>query len=471
MMSPDEYRSFDALGLAELVRKRQVTPAELLETAATIVDALNPKINAVVHRMEAHAKQRLSEQPPSGPLAGVPFFVKDLATHCKGEPTRNGSRLFADFVADFDSDLTRRYRAAGLVIIGKTNTPEMGPVCTTEPLLHGPTRNPWDLARSPGGSSGGSAAAVACGMVPAAHGSDSAGSIRIPASDCGLFGLMQSRGRISAGPAGDPLGVGRPHVMTRSVRDSAVLLDVSSGTLPGEPFSLPPPTRPFLDEVGAPVEKLRIAYAPASPSGEPVDPECLTAAETAARLCEQLGHHVEQVTPPVSIEPILESAPLLCLLRLRLDARARQRGRPLTPDDLEKTTWALYEYAGTVRGVDYAQAVTRVHDVAFALGAFFRNYDLLLTPVTARPPVPLGTFDMNRMSFDEYMRELYVLHMPFTRQFNFSGGPALSIPIHMTADGLPVGVQLGADVGRDDLLFRIAAQIETARPWRRLSPA
>jgi Asp-tRNA(Asn)/Glu-tRNA(Gln) amidotransferase A subunit family amidase len=302
--------------------------------------------------------------------------------------------------------------------------------------------------------------------VPAAHGSDSAGSIRIPASDCGLFGLVATRGRIGMGPAGDPLGVGRPHVITRSVRDSAAFLDASAGPYPGEPFQPAPPARPYLEEVGVPPGRLRIGYAPKSPSGERVDPECAAAAEAAARLCASLGHVVEEVTPPVPIDPILAAAPLVCFLRTRLDARARERGRPVGEGDLERTIQAIYDYAGGVTGELYFRAVQAVHDCAFRLGAFFRNHDILLSPVLANPPVPLGTFDMNRMSFDEYMTDLYVKHMPFTRQFNFSGGPAMSVPLHVTAAGLPVGVQFGADVGREDALFRLAAQLEAAKPWR-----
>ncbi|MGH2362402.1 MAG: amidase [bacterium] len=470
MLSVSEYRAKDAVGLAELMKKREVSPAEVLEAALALVSSCNPGLNAIVHLMEGDARRAIGDLP-AGPLRGVPFLLKDLGTHCRGHPTTNGSRLFANFVAAADSEITRRYRSAGLVILGKTNTPEMGMCCTTEPILHGPTRNPWDHSRSPGGSTGGGAAAVIAGIVPVAHGTDSAGSIRIPASNCGLFGLMPSRGRVSTGPMGDPLAVSRPHVVTRSVRDSAVLLDVSAGPLPGEPFAAQPQSRPYIQEVGAPVSGLRIGYARESPSGERVDPECIEACELAAKLCESLGHRVEAVRPPIPIDPILQAAPLLCFLRSRLEMRARELGRHLAPDDVETTTWAILEYARTVTGTDYVRAADRVHDVAFRLGTFFESHDLLLTPVLADPPLPLGTLDMNRMTFDEYMTKLYVRHMPFTRQFNFSGGPAMSVPMHMTKENLPVGVQFGADVGREDILFRLAAQIEAAKPWHHLRPS
>lgn len=466
MLSTRDYLAHDAVGLAALIRRGEVTAGEALEAALMLADERNPRLNAIIHRMDEEARRALAGGLPDGPLRGVPFLLKDLGVPLKGQPMTNGSRLYADYVPQFDAELTRRYRAAGLVIFGKTNTPELGMCCNTEPVLHGPTRNPWDLGRSPGGSSGGASAAVAVGIVPAAHGSDSAGSVRIPASDCGLFGLMATRGRIGMGPAGDPLGVGRPHVLTRSVRDSAALLDASAGAFPGEPFQPAAPARPYLQEVGAPPGRLRIGYAPLSPSGERVDPECLAAAMDAAKLCAGLGHVVEEVAPPVPIDPILDAAPLVCFLRSRLEARARERGRPIGEGDLERTLMAIYEYAATVSGADYFKALQAVHDCAYRLGAFFRDYDVLLSPVLANPPVPLGTFDMNRMSFDEYMTDLYVKHMPFTRQFNFSGGPAMSVPLHLTPGGLPVGVQFGADVGREDLLFRLAAQLEAARPWR-----
>jgi Asp-tRNA(Asn)/Glu-tRNA(Gln) amidotransferase A subunit family amidase len=466
MLSTRDYASHDAVGLADLVRRREVAPLEILEAALRLADERNPRLNAIIHRMDDEARRAIAAGLPDGPLRGVPFLLKDLGVAMKGQPMTNGSRLFADYVPAFDAELTRRYRAAGLVIFGKTNTPEMGMCCNTEPLLHGPTRNPWDLSRSPGGSSGGASAAVAAGIVPAAHGSDSAGSVRIPASDCGLFGLMATRGRIGMGPSGDPLGVGRPHVLTRTVRDSAALLDGSAGAFPGEPFRPAPPARPYLEEVGAPPGRLRIGYAPKSPSGERVDPECVAAAEDAAKLCAELGHAVEEIAPPVPIEPILAAGPLVCFLRSRLEARAKERGRPISEGDLERTLRAIYDYAGGVTGEQYFRALQAVHDCAYRLGAFFRDYDILLSPVLANPPVPLGTFDMNRMSFDEYMTDLYVKHMPFTRQFNFSGGPAMSVPLHLAKGGLPVGVQFGADAGREDVLFRLAAQLESARPWR-----
>jgi Asp-tRNA(Asn)/Glu-tRNA(Gln) amidotransferase A subunit family amidase len=278
----------------------------------------------------------------------------------------------------------------------------------------------------------------------------------MPASDCGLFGLMPSRGVVPYGPDGDALEISRAHVLTRSVRDSAAILDASGASAGG-----------YLRAVTEPADaRLRVAFAVDSPSGVAVSEKCKSATRLAAGLCEQLGHHVEEVAPPVSIEPILGAAPLLRRLRLKLEADARNLGRDLSAESFEKTTWAILEYASTVSDAQYQTALACIDEVARALASFFKRYDVLLTPVLVNTPVPLGTFDMNRMSFDEYMTRLYVEHMPFTRQFNFSGGPAMSVPMDVTDDRLPIGVQFAADVGRDALLFALAAQIERARPWR-----
>ncbi len=464
-----DYGSHDAIGLAGLIARKQVAAGEVLEAAIEWIEALNPTLNAVVHKMYDSARQTIAAGPPAGPLGGVPFLLKDLYAWCKGAPVGNGSHLYDGFVADHDFTVVQRYKAAGLVILGRTNTPEFGLNASTEPVAYGPTRNPWNLKRSAGGSSGGAAAAVAARMVPAAHATDGGGSIRIPAANCGLFGLKPNRARNPAGPdVGEGWsGLACGHVVTRSVRDSAALLDATSGPAPGDPYSAPPPARPFLAEVGADPGKLRVALCKSPASGTPVHPECVKAAESAAALCAELGHHVEEASPDYDWQGLRWAMSVIIGANLRngIDARLAQLGRELQQGDVERIT-ALWAEAGarhTAR--DYARALVIVHGVGRRFGAFFERFDLLLSPVLAEPPLPLGATGMMGNDLDAYNERLFRL-IPFTPQFNVTGGPAASLPLHWTADGLPVGVQLGADFGGEATLFRVAAQLEAARPWR-----
>jgi amidase len=468
-----EYVAYDALGLGELIARKQVTPQELLEAAIERIEAVNPRINAVVQKMYDQGSAAIRDGLPSGPLSGVPYLMKDLYAWQKGARIGNGSRIYDGFVADHDFTLVERYKAAGLVILGRTNTPEFGLNAATEPVVNGPTRNPWNLERSAGGSSGGAAAAVAAGMVPAAHGTDGGGSIRIPAANCGVFGLKPNRGRNPAGPdVGEGWsGLACGHAITRTVRDSAAFLDASSGPAPGDPYWAPPPARPFLQEVGADPGKLRIALARTTISGVPVHAECVRGVDAVAKLCEELGHRVEEAMPEFDFNglrwamDVIISASLRNALDLRLDGLKRAQ----RPDDVERITALWAERGRKYTARDYARAIVLVHGVGRRFGAFFRNHDLILSPVLAEPPLPLGTTDMMGSDLDAYNERLFRL-IPFTPQFNVSGGPAASLPLHWTADGLPVGIQLGADFGNEAVLFRIASQLEKARPWKDKRP-
>jgi amidase len=468
-----EYAAYDALGLGELVARKQVKAEEVLEAAIERVEALNPRINAVVQKMYDDARAVIRAGLPSGPLSGVPYLMKDLYAWQKGARIGNGSRLYDGFVADHDFTLVERYKAAGLVIFGRTNTPEFGLNAGTEPVVNGPTRNPWNLERSAGGSSGGAAAAVAAGVVPAAHGTDGGGSIRIPAANCGLFGLKPNRARNPAGPdVGEGWsGLACGHALTRTVRDSAALLDATSGPAPGDPYWAPPPARPFLQEVGADPGRLRIALMTTSHAGNPVHPECIKGVESAAKLCEELGHHVEEAAPDYDVDTFRFAWRTIVAGNLRnaLDARLESLKREQRPDDVERITALLAEQGRRHTARDYARALVIIHGVGRRFGAFFQKYDLLLSPVLAEPPLPLGATDMMSDDLDAYNERLFRL-IPFTPQFNVSGGPAASLPLHWTADGLPVGIQFGADFGNEAVLFRIAAQLEKARPWKDRRP-
>jgi amidase/6-aminohexanoate-cyclic-dimer hydrolase len=468
-----EYAAHDALGLGELIAKKEVTPQEVLEAAIERIEAVNPRVNAVVQKAYDEARAVIRAGLPSGPLAGVPYLLKDLYTWQKGARIGNGSRLYDDFVADHDFTLVERYKAAGLVILGRTNTPEFGLNAATEPVVNGPTRNPWNLERSSGGSSGGAAAAVAAGMVPAAHGTDGGGSIRIPAANCSLFGLKPNRGRNPAGPdVGEGWsGLACAHALTRSVRDSAAFLDATSGPAPGDPYWAPPPARPFLQEVGAKPGKLRIGLMKKPITATPVHPECTKGVEAAARLCEELGHRIEEAMPEFDFVGLRWAMGVIISANLRsgLDTRLDALKRTQKEDDVERITalWAEQGRRHTAR--DYARALVIAHGVGRRFGEFFQKYDVLLSPTLAEPPLPLGATDMMGNDLDAYNERLFRL-IPFTPQFNVSGGPAASIPLYWTPDGLPVGIQFGADFGNEAVLFRLAAQLEQAQPWKDKRP-
>jgi Asp-tRNA(Asn)/Glu-tRNA(Gln) amidotransferase A subunit family amidase len=472
-MRQDEYLAHDAVGLAALVRSKAVSPGELLDCAAERAAAVNPKINAVILDLEREGREAIAAGLPDGPLAGVPYLIKDISTQMKGHPTLAGSRLLAQLPpADADSALVAAYRDAGLVLWGKTSTPEFGLAPVTEPVANGPARNPWNLQRSPGGSSGGSAAAVAAGIVPAAQASDGGGSIRIPASACGLFGLKPSRGRVSMAPVGEGWGsLSVLHAVTRSVRDSAVLLDIASRPQPGDPYFLPAPERAFADEVRRDPGKLRIAcFRGGMLTGVP-ETEVAFAVDDAAKLCADLGHHVEEVALPFDFQLAAMAGGVLVATQIVtvVEAEAERRGRPVEEGEIEALSWTLYQQGRQYTAHDYGRAVGMIHRFGRQLGAFMEDWDVLLTSTLGTPPLPVGALDTTSKDREGYYR-LFAAYMPNTQPFNHSGQPAMTVPLAWTDDGLPVGVQFAARTGDEATLFRLAAQLETARPWAHRRP-
>ncbi len=468
-----EYRSYDAVGLAELVRKREVDPSELLETAIEHVEKINPHLNSIVNRMYDLGRHSITKGLPQGPLQGVPFLLKDLGVSYAGVSTSRGSRLFQDAVPDFDSELVKRYKNAGLVIFGKTNTPEFGLTVTTEPTLFGPCRNPWSLEHSTGGSSGGAAAAVASGIVPAAHASDGGGSIRIPASCCGLFGLKPTRARVSAGPyKGESWnGMSISHVVSRSVRDSAAFLDAVAAPVPGDPYCAPHQERPFLEEVGKEPGQLKIAFTTITPTGKPADEECTTAVEQAASLCETLGHNLVPARPEIDPEELAWATLTIIQVDIwsEVEARLRALNRGLLPNDLEYVTATVVGRGQDTPASELLQAIHTIHRLGRQVAGFFEDYDILLSPVLLTPPVPLGTLDMASPDTSTYATNLSN-YFGFTNLFNVTGQPSMSVPLYWTAGGLPVGLQFTAKFGHEALLFRLAAQLEQAQPWQDKRP-
>ncbi|HVY85444.1 MAG TPA: amidase [Caulobacterales bacterium] len=472
-MKFEEYRSYDAIGLAGLVAKRAVTAGELLDAALERAAAVNPTLNALITDLEGEARAAIAQGLPAGPLAGVPYPIKDISVYMKGVVTGAGSRIFANAIADADSAIVSLYRKAGLVLFAKTNTPEFGLACVTEPVAKGKTLNPWNLARTSGGSSGGAASAVAAGIVPAAHGSDGGGSIRIPASCCGLFGLKPSRGRVSLAPAGEGWGgLSVQHALTRSVRDSALLLDIACKPQSGDPYWLDPPATPFLDEVGKPPGKLRIGFTTSTLVWGETHAEPAKAVRDAAKLCESLGHEVEEAKPDVDFQQMALHANTLvtCAVAATLDREGERRGAPIQREEVEHLTWMLYQNAATFTGVKAAMALQDLHALSRKLATFFERYDIFLLPTLAKAPVPVGSIDTNAEDLTDYAERLYSF-IPNTQPFNIGGQPAMSVPLSWADDGMPIGVQFVAKGGAEALLFRLAAQLEKAQPWFNRHPA
>lgn len=469
----DDFAFLDAMAQAELVRKGQVTPKELVKAAIERLECLNPTLNLVVTPMYDLALEAAQRDLPQSPLAGVPFLLKDLIASYGGVRQTEGSAFLQTYVPEHDSELVRRLKRAGLIIMGKTNTPEFGNASTVEPVLFGPSRNPWNLDRTTGGSSGGSAAAVAAGMVSIAHGNDGGGSIRIPASCCGVFGLKPTRARNPLGPDyGDIFcGLVAEHALTRSVRDSAALLDVTSGYAPGDPYSAPPPTRPFFEEVGADPGRLRIAFSVVAPTGVSVHPDCRQAAYEAAELCTDLGHELVEAAPDLDAQMLMERYFMLWAdgNAWMIDAWARRTGKTPTPDQFEPLTWALQKLGRSRSAAEHLLTLQDLQRAARDIIRFFMDYDVWLTPTLAEPPVPLGTFNAPSDN------PLWVCQRdgeftPFTPIANITGQPAMSVPLYWTHDGLPVGTHFVGRFGDEATLFRLAAQLEQARPWANLHP-
>jgi amidase len=472
----DDTRWLDATAQAELVATGKVSPVEMVNAAIERVERYDGALNALTYRwFEAARELASSSQLPEGPFRGVPYLLKDLYAAEAGKPLSNGSKAYksADYVSSEDTTLVSRYKASGLISIGRSNSPEFGSVPVTEPEAWGPTRNPWDLSRTPGGSSGGSAAAVAAGIVPIAHASDGGGSIRIPASCCGLVGLKVSQGRISMGPTRDESNLGVEHCVSRSVRDSARLLDATHGPGIGDVIIAPTPRRPFIDEVGADPGRLRIGFLDFNPRGGDVHADCVDGVHKTAKLLESLGHHVEPGFPEIfSDNDFGRAFSMLWSTNMGTAIRrfSEALGREMTPNDIEAMNWAQAEFAKGVNGVDFSLAQASSIQFRRAIQSWWtKGWDLLLTPTLAAPPLPIGSMPNNP---ERPMTPLMTAGawVAFTSQFNISGQPAISLPLHRTAEGLPVGMQLAAAYGREDVLIRVASQLEQAAPWAHLTP-
>ncbi len=481
-MTANELARMDATDQAALVRHGSVSASELVEAAIERIESVNPQLNAVIHPMFEQARARAATSL-DGPFAGVPMVIKDLDGFYAGAPWHGGNRLLKElnYIPPVTSAIFDRFEAAGFVIVGKTNTPEFGLLPTTEPTAYGSARNPWNPEHSTGGSSGGSAAAVASGMVPVGHAGDGGGSIRIPASACGLVGLKPSRGRITLGPPEGEAWAGlvARSAVTRSVRDSALILDALHGPLPGDPYTAPPPAQPYANEVGRSPGRLRIGLRTAVSAGlVPVDPQCVAAAEQAAALLESLGHEVEIAGPPALDEIELVgffSTVMNVNAATLLNEIAAIAGRQLTAEDVERTTWDLAEAGRAVSGAEYVAALTALHAWCRRVGMFWaskdaggQGFDLLLTPTTAEPSPAIG--DVHRP--DEPEMSMFRA-LPFainTAPYNMTGQPGISVPFTQAESGVPIGIQLVGDAFREDVLIQVASQIETAHPWEHLVP-
>ena len=464
----DDLDRYDALGLGDLVRRGEVTAEALLERAIARVETVNPRINAVVLKHYEEARAQLSLGRPDGPFAGVPFLLKDLGATLAGTITTDGSRAFAANRAKADASVTRRAKAAGLTVFGKTASPEFGLTTSTESALWGSTRNPWNLERVAGGSSGGAAAAVAARVLPMAHASDGGGSIRIPAACCGLFGLKPSRGRVSYGAG---VGIGwngcsTQHAVTISVRDSAALLDALAGPEPGESVVPPKAYGDFLGAALRTPKPLKIAVVADAPTGVPLHPDCRAALDDAAALCEGLGHHVEPAKLNLDAAAIATAFGVSISVDLlsRLERRAAELGGPVHQDEVETITWILAERGRSITGQAFADARRAFDAAAVAVARLLEHYDLFLSPTLAEPPGPLGRLGLSPTDVGEYARAIGAFS-PYTALQNQTGVPAMSVPLHWNAEGLPIGVMFTAPYAREDLLFSLAGQLEGARPW------
>ena len=484
-----EYDQFDGLGLAELVKKKEVSPAEICEEAIDRIERVNPALNAVITPMYDLARKAIGESLPDGPFTGVPFLLKDLLGDFAGVPQTMGSKACKNYIPAQDSELVKRYKQTGLVILGKTNTPEFGLLGITEPALHGPTRNPWNTDHTPGGSSGGSAAAVASGMVPLASANDGAGSIRIPASCCGLFGLKVSRGRTPNGPAHGKSWQGAvvEHVISRSVRDSAAILDATQGADVGALYVIAPPHRPYMDEIEQGPGRLRIAFNMQSPINTAVHPQCIRAVEHTVGLLEELGHEVEEARPEVNGRALAKSLITLYsgVVAATMDELKSVLGRKAKPSDVEAITWTIGLLGRTYSADHFVKAMNEWELAARIMGRFHETYDIYLTPTLAYPPVKIGELKpkpialillkvINTLGLGGLLKASGITDklavenlakMPFTELANFTGQPAMSVPLYWTADQLPCGVHFMGRYGDEATLLRLAAQLEKAQPW------
>src|SRR6266576_3344100 len=471
-MAFKEFGSYDAVGLADLVRKKQVSATELLDEAIARTAKVDPQINAVVVKHYDYAKKQIDKGLPDGPFTGVPFLLKDLDL-LQGTVTTSGASVFRDNVADRTGTLAKRFLETGVAIFGKSASPELGLMPTTEPRLFGPTRNPWNLEHSSGGSSGGAAAAVSARILPVAHASDGGGSIRIPASASGVFGLKPTRARNPLGPdRGEGWGgFSCGHVLSISVRDSAAMLDAIQGPEASSPYVAPSPERPFAQEVGRDPGKLRIAFTDKSPYGDAVDPEIAAAVRDVASLLARFGHHVEERAPVLAADPaVVMSTIVSANTALNVRVAEQRFGRTMTDSDFEILTLACAHNAQKATATDYVAAELSAFQISRGLATFFESCDVFLCPTLCLPPLRIGELDT--MSQDlSHIPPILRRYMPATAMFNMSGQPAMSVPLAWNAAGLPLGMMFSARFGDEATLFRLAAQLEQERPWRDKLPS
>ena len=465
-MNNSEYFSYDALGLAELVRTKQISSTELLEVAIALTEKLDPILNAVPIKHFELARENLNKQIDSGIFNGVPFLLKDLNNYLKGTVTSGGSRVLENITSDHTSELVKRTLDSGLNIFGKTNSPELGLTVTTEPVLYGPTRNPWDLDRSSGGSSGGASSAVAAGIIPMAQASDGGGSIRIPASCCGLFGLKPTRARTPLGPVSLEGWGGQSifHCVSVSVRDSAALLDVTSGPEKGAPYRSAYQEKSFLEQINIEPGNLKIGYL--EDSSISVDEDVEEVMNSTIDLCQKLGHSVESTKINFSSEEI--SLAIITIISSNVSyavkSQSDQTGREVSNEYFENVTLQMAENGNNFSASDYVNAIKINHRLGQELEKMFDQYDVLLSPVLASPPVKIGTINMNTNDMKTYVERL-TKYSPFTGIFNQSGQPSMSVPLFRTKDNLPIGSMFSASFGNENLLFSLAGQLEQAQPW------
>ena len=463
-----DYEAYDGLGLASLIAKGEVEAGAVLEAAIERLSNRDDRYRAVVIRMFEEARAQISAGLPQGPFRGVPFLLKDLHLAWPGVRLTNGSRLFEDSVPDNESELVTRYRRAGLVVFGKTHSPEFGLTTSTESRVFGETANPWNVEHTSGGSSGGASAAVSAGYLPLANASDGGGSIRIPAACCGLFGMKPTRGRMPCGPTrGESWGgMSVVHAVTRSVRDSAALLDATAGPDLGAPYAAQPPARPFLDEVSEAPGKLRIAVQAEAWNGMATHDDCLDALAEAEDLCRSLGHEVVEAPFDAGAEQLSRAAVTL-LATDTLNAmteRADALGRPLVEEDVEPGTWAIAQFGAARSASDYARAVRTIHQIGRRLAAHMENYDVILSPTMATPPLPLGKLSLSNPDREE-QGAATLASIGFTQLANAAGNPAMSVPLAWNEGGLPIGIQFLGRMNDEATLFRLAGQLEKAQPW------
>ncbi|MDX1942666.1 MAG: amidase family protein [Saprospiraceae bacterium] len=491
-MTFQEYRKYDALGLAKLVQKKEITPLELVEIAIQRAEAVNPKINAIIYKMYDQAKDMAKQADINAPFAGVPFLIKDIGIHIKNEPLTRGCKAWKGYKSSEDSLIVEKYRQGGLTFLGRSNSPEFGLTPYTEPQFYGPACNPWNTNKTAGGSSGGSAAAVAAGITPIATASDGGGSIRIPAANCGLFGIKPSRGRVSLGNTLGEWWSGAvvEGCVSRSVRDSAAFLDLIQGNAPGDLYLVKPPIRSYLEEIQTSPKPLKIGFSTKHTLGHGIDSECIAAVKHAAGLLESLGHQVEEVELPFKPEDLTEIFLMMVTAETAADLQelSQYLNRRVRPSDVETTTYALGLLGRTFSAKDFVVQKRRWNEVARRVGAFHEQYDLLLTSTVSMLPFDIGAIQpstaeitslkmINTLGLGVVLKasvgplaEKTFSYIPYTAIANMTGQPSMSVPLYWTKDNLPVGTMLSAALGREDLLFQLAAQLEQAQPWFDIMP-